>query len=178
MQAEIVISAALVVLAIAFSAALVAVCIVVGSSFISITFALTDHRPQFPQMRRRKPTPSPEPREVPERSEPQRERERRDSELATDIMSNAGEGIIVYDRDLRCLVWNKFMEDLTGLPADEILGRVLKGETVSLAETTYLVPGTERQGWISAAYRPQHDSTGAVSGVIGRMLDLTERKRA
>ena len=46
MPAEIIISAALVVLAIAFSAALVAVCVVVGSAFVSITFALTGREPR------------------------------------------------------------------------------------------------------------------------------------
>ena len=40
-----------------------------------------------------------------------------------------------------------------------------------------MIPGTERQGWITAAYRPQYDSKGNVSGVIGKILDLTDRKR-
>ena len=195
MPAEVVISAALVVLAIAISAALVAVCIVVGSAFVSITVALGGRSPQLIRMpaRRRQR----EPREEPA-VEPAPERERRDSDLASDIMSNATEGIVVYDRELRCQVWNRFMEQLTGLPAQEVLGkrasdffpvlgeqpiddvlnRVLKGETVSLSETSYMVPGTERQGWISASYRPQHDTKGNVTGIIGKVVDLTERKRA
>jgi diguanylate cyclase (GGDEF)-like protein len=55
---------------------------------------------------------------------------------------------------------------------------VLKGETVSLSETSYMVPGTDRQGWITASYRPQYDTKGNVTGIIGKVLDLTERKRA
>ena len=194
MPAEVVISAALVVLAIAISAALVAVCIVVGSAFVSITVALTGRGPQLIRMRERRPSretrepePAPEPESV-----------RHDADLATDIMSNATEGIVVYDKELRCQVWNRFMEELTGLraenvlgkragdffpvlgeqPIEEILARVLSGETVSLSETSYMIPGTERQGWITASYRPQFDSKGNVSGVIGKILDLTERKRA
>ena len=194
MPAEVVISAALVVLAIAISAALVAVCIVVGSAFVSITVALTGRGPQLIRVRERRPSretrepePAPEPESV-----------RHDADLATDIMSNATEGIVVYDKELRCQVWNRFMEELTGLraenvlgkragdffpvlgeqPIDEILARVLSGETVSLSETSYMIPGTERQGWITASYRPQFDSKGNVSGVIGKILDLTERKRA
>ena len=113
-------------------------------------------------------------------------------------MSNAAEGIVMYDRDLRCLVWNRFMEELTGLPAEEILGkragdffpvagdqpiesiltRVLKGETVTLPETAYVIAGSDRQGWIGASYRPQYDSKGHVTGVIGQIRDLSERKRA
>ncbi|PYQ48332.1 MAG: diguanylate cyclase [Acidobacteria bacterium] len=194
MPAEVVISAALVVLAIAISAALVAVCIVVGSAFVSITLALTGRTPQLIPMRERRP--SREPREA--EPAPTPESVRHDSDLATDIMSNAAEGIVVYDREMRCQVWNRFMEELTGLraeevlgkragdffpvfgeqPIDEILARVLSGETVSLSETSYMIPGTDRQGWITASYRPQFDSKGNVSGVIGKILDLTDRKRA
>ena len=61
---------------------------------------------------------------------------------------------------------------------EEILARVMRGETVSLSETSYMIPGTDRQGWITASYRPQFDSKGNVSGVIGKILDLTDRKRA
>src|SRR5712691_1750374 len=195
MPAEVVISAALVVLAIAISAELVAVCIVVGSAFVSITVALGGRSPQLIRMpaRRRQR----ERREQPAVEQPAPERERPDSDLASDIMSNAAEGIVVYDREMRCQVWNHFMENLTGLraeevlgkraadffpavgevPIDEILNRVLKGETVQLAETPYMIPGTERQGWITASYRPQFDSKGNVSGAIGKILDLTDRKR-
>ncbi len=194
MPVEIVISAALIVLAIAFSAALVAVCIVVGSGFVSITLALSDRAPRMLRLPERRP-----PRE--ERREPEpasEERGRQDSDLASDIMSSSTEGAVVVDGEFRCLVWNRFMEDLTGLraeevlgkragdffpvigdqPIDELLARVLKGETVNVAETTYMVPNTERQGWISVSYRPQYDSKGKVTGVIGHVRDLTERKRA
>src|SRR5262249_8855220 len=84
MQGEVVISPALVVLAIAISAALVAICIVVGSAFVSITVALTGREPRM--FRVRGSAPSREPREEPEtkRREPEKE-----SDLATDIMSNA-----------------------------------------------------------------------------------------
>src|SRR6266568_3549684 len=105
MPAEVVISAALVVLAIAISSALVAVCIVVGSAFVSITFALTGREPRILRIReRRLPTrarrePEPAPPEEPE------------SDLASDIVSNAGEGIVVYDQEMRCQVWNRFMEE-------------------------------------------------------------------
>jgi PAS domain S-box-containing protein len=39
-----------------------------------------------------------------------------------EIISSAHEGVIVYDREGRYIVWNRFMEDLTGLPAEEVLG--------------------------------------------------------
>jgi len=43
--------------------------------------------------------------------------------FAAEIVQNAGEGIIVYDRELRFVVWNRFMEDMTGLKAEDVVGR-------------------------------------------------------
>ncbi|MEA2491180.1 MAG: hypothetical protein QOH21_2972 [Acidobacteriota bacterium] len=43
--------------------------------------------------------------------------------LASEIIDNAGEGIVVYDRELRYMLWNRFMEEMTGVPAEEVLGR-------------------------------------------------------
>jgi two-component system, cell cycle sensor histidine kinase and response regulator CckA len=40
-----------------------------------------------------------------------------------EIVSQAGEGIIVYDRDLRYVVWNRFMERMTGALAEDVIGR-------------------------------------------------------
>ncbi|HXZ25701.1 MAG TPA: PAS domain S-box protein, partial [Nitrospiria bacterium] len=39
------------------------------------------------------------------------------------IIANAREGIIVYDRHGRYAVWNLYMEELTGLMADRVLGK-------------------------------------------------------
>jgi len=38
------------------------------------------------------------------------------SELNRQIIASASEGVVVYDRDLRCLAWNTSMEKLTGFP--------------------------------------------------------------
>jgi PAS domain-containing protein len=57
------------------------------------------------------------------------QRKRAEGELRTanefnkQVIFDAGEGIIVYDRELRYRLWNRFMEQLTGLPAEEVLGR-------------------------------------------------------
>jgi len=40
------------------------------------------------------------------------------------IIQDAGEGIIVYDRELRYKVFNPFMERLTGRRAEEVVGKV------------------------------------------------------
>lgn len=118
--------------------------------------------------------------------------------FAAEIIDNAGEGIVVYDPELRYLLWNRFMEEMTGLPASEVLGRsaldlfphvseqqvdelirrALAGETVSSPDVHYYVPSTERRGWVSSVYRPHRDGDGNVLGVIGLIRDVTERKSA
>lgn len=197
---EILISAALIVFAIVVAAALVAVCIVVAGSFVAITTSLVDRAPRFIPMRRafaghpsepepRVESPPPQPREEPHESY--------SNQLASDIVTNAAEGIAVYDRELRCIVWNRSMEDLTGIPAhdvigkpatdlfpqtehrvDDLLSRALSGETVAMPETYFSIPNSDRHGWISVSFRPQHDATGRITGVIAHVRDLTDRKRA
>jgi diguanylate cyclase (GGDEF)-like protein/PAS domain S-box-containing protein len=197
---EILISAALIVFAITVAAAFVAICIVVAGSFVALTTSLTDRQPRFlpfegfrrSRGRRIKGDDGEEDEDEP----PVRSREPKIDKLATDIVSNAAEGIVVYDTNMRCVVWNTFMEELTGMPAidvvgkratdlfphsdqhiDEILSRVLGGETVDVPETFFNM-GTERQGWITASFRPQRDGAGDITGVIAHIRDLTERKRA
>ena len=118
--------------------------------------------------------------------------------FARDILDNAGEGIVVYDRELRYVLWNAFMQEMTGLgPADvlgkratdvfpnlaeqrvdEMLARALGGETVSSPDVHYYVPSTERQGWVSSVYRPYIGDDGETLGVIALIRDVTERKAA
>lgn len=118
--------------------------------------------------------------------------------FAFDIIENAAEGIVVFDAELRYLLWNRFMEDLTGMPADDVLGknalelfphlreqrvepllqRALTGETVSSPDIHYHVPLTGRSGWVSSLYRPRRNEQGRIVGVIGLVRDITGRKAA
>ena len=120
----------------------------------------------------------------------------RDSLLGA-LAASQAVGVAVCDREFRYLLWNRFMEDLTGLPSAAVLGRnalevyphlrderlervlrrVLAGETVSLPDRRYQVPGL-RSGWIWVQYWPHRDAEGAVAGVVGIVHEVTERKRA
>jgi diguanylate cyclase (GGDEF)-like protein/PAS domain S-box-containing protein len=123
---------------------------------------------------------------------------RETNRFAQEIIDNAGEGIVVLDSGLKYILWNRFMEELTGLEEKEVvgkpaldlfphireqsvevlLGRALAGETVSAPDVHFSVPQTGREGWTSAVYRPHYDSSGKVVGVIGLVRDVTERKAA
>ena len=43
------------------------------------------------------------------------------------IINNVGEGIAVYDRELKYKVWNPFMEEITGKSASEVLDKRVPG---------------------------------------------------
>jgi PAS domain S-box-containing protein len=123
---------------------------------------------------------------------------RAEHEFNQEVISGAGEGIVVYDRELRPRLWNRFMEQLTGMPAKEVLGRkaldlfphlreqgvdrllerALKGESVCSGDVPYHMPRTGRKGWVKGIYGPHRGASGEIIGVIAIVSDITERKRA
>jgi len=114
------------------------------------------------------------------------------------IISSVKEGVIVYDRELRYRVWNRFMEEITGLSAESLIGtkalerlphlldqgldkliaRALDGETVYAPDIHFQVPSTGRSGWVSSVYSPHISLHGDVIGVVAIIHDITERKAA
>jgi len=115
-----------------------------------------------------------------------------------DILSGISEGIVVYDIDLKYLVWNKYMEILTGVQCTEVLGkpahvyfpefkgdnvlllleRTLHGVTSKSSDVFFSIPWTGKTGWISIIYTPYRDSSGNIIGVIGSIRDISDRKYA
>ena len=118
--------------------------------------------------------------------------------LTREIIATAAEGLVVYDTALRYRTWNRFMENLTGVPAADVLGhkavalfphlseqgvdrllqRALAGETVHTSDIPYRVPKQDKSGWVSGTYSPHRDAQGRIVGVVGFIHDITDRKRA
>jgi diguanylate cyclase (GGDEF)-like protein/PAS domain S-box-containing protein len=118
-------------------------------------------------------------------------------DVARTIISSIGEGVIVYDLELRCQVWNELMEEITGLPAERAIGerivefcphvrengaekllqRALSGECVRSDDTPYYVAETGRSGWVITSYTPHVSPEGEIQGVVAIVHDVTERKR-
>jgi PAS domain S-box-containing protein len=113
-------------------------------------------------------------------------------------MTSVREGIVVYDRELRYRIWNRFMEDITGMPSGRVIGRkaletfphlqewevdklierALAGETVCSSDVYYTVPETKRSGWVTGIYSPLVDSKGEIVGVVGMIHEISERKKS
>ena len=99
---------------------------------------------------------------------------RESSQFNQQIVASAQEGIIVYGRDLTYKVWNPFMEQLTGMPAAEVLGehpeqlfpslvqagvlasiqKALAGELVPAHDFHFDALPTGKSGWASHTNGP------------------------
>jgi PAS domain S-box-containing protein len=130
----------------------------------------------------------------------QREAEalRQSEQFNREVISNAQEGVIVYDREFRYLVWNRFMEELTSMPAAQVLGknafdlfphlreqnleplirRALAGETVQSHDAPFYVRETGKSGWTSNTYGPHFGPDGEIIGVIAIVRQISKRKQA
>ncbi len=113
------------------------------------------------------------------------------------LLASVGEGVVVVDPGLRCRVWNRFMEELTGVPEADAIGRrvpqlfpqlrrfgieglfarALEGETVRSPDIPFRVRRTGRSGLAAGRYAPLLAPDGEVLGVMATVRDVTERRR-
>lgn len=119
-------------------------------------------------------------------------------QLTGEVISNVNTGIIVYDGDARHLIWNGYMEQMTGLQKELVLGRpagdifpffhesnlmklldqALLGNTVPVPDMEYTVALTGKTGWLAGSCGPHRDAQGKIIGTIVVLNEITERKRA
>ena len=112
------------------------------------------------------------------------------------VIRDAREGIIVFDSSVRCILWNTFMEQLTGVPEAEVLGKqafdmipalrgagaylmldqALSGKTVESSDISCHIPTSGKQVWVRLILSALRDSNGSVMGIIGIVQDTTARK--
>jgi PAS domain S-box-containing protein len=118
------------------------------------------------------------------------------AEFSRQIITDAREGIAVFDRELRYRVFNPFMEELQSWPADTVLGRTveeilptpaevaisarlrrgLAGESLVAEDRLMEPPEVDLPRWVSSKISPFRNAEGAIVGVIAILHDITERK--
>ena len=112
------------------------------------------------------------------------------------VIESAREGLVVYGPDLRYRVWNPFMEKITAVRAEEVLGKhpldvfpdlattgelariqgALAGNLPDPVEVPIFAPG--RAGWVIETSAPLRDDQGTIIGVITTIQDITTRRQA
>jgi len=118
------------------------------------------------------------------------------NDLTLQIIDCASEGIVVYDRDLKCVVWNRFMEELSGIRSSEILGKncfnvfphlrewgveeslrkALTGKAAYSRDIYFSLPNTGKHGWFRGVYSPHYNEKDEIVGIVGVINDISHRK--
>ncbi len=120
---------------------------------------------------------------------------RESSEFNTQIVASAQEGIVVVDEHRRCVLWNPFMERLTGIPAQDVVGKPLVqatsfGVLTELEAMERALAGqhveddVERphpsgsSAWLLVAHTPAQEQRRRHQRRDHHVHDITELKRA
>lgn len=118
------------------------------------------------------------------------------SQYYSQIINCLDLGVIVYDINLRFSAWNTFMEKFSGYNISQVLGKdaieafpsiveygisedlqsVLNGEITEAIDFPFVFPGSKKHGWLSVKNVPLLNVNGDITGVIGTVYDITERK--
>lgn len=132
----------------------------------------------------------------------ERTREHEDLEQALkfnqDIINSSSNGIIVYDTELCYKTFNPFMENLSGISAQEVIGRkaeevfpwlkesgviknlekALEGLNLDEIDFAFNLPETEKSGWARDQTGPLYNRSGDIVGVLGVVQDITGHKKS
>jgi len=118
----------------------------------------------------------------------------RESEhFATTVVSSIGEGLVVYGADGRVVLFNPFMERVTGRTATGVIGtpaapfestgsahegwlrRALGGEMVTTPEIPFPAAGGA-MGWYAGRYSPFRTASGRTAGAVAVFADVTQQR--
>ncbi|HEV3027985.1 MAG TPA: PAS domain S-box protein, partial [Planctomycetota bacterium] len=116
--------------------------------------------------------------------------------LAEQILLASRDGIFAVDGDLRITLWNRAMEELTGVAGAQALGQPLfgafpflertegdllrrasRGESVPSGPRDFPPPPQGRTGFFQVAYECLRLEDGSPAGVTGMVRDVTEQRR-
>jgi two-component system, cell cycle sensor histidine kinase and response regulator CckA len=113
------------------------------------------------------------------------------------LLDSIDDGVVVFDLEFRYQIFNRAMEGLRGMRAQDVLGRnafelfpdlkvngidkllerAAAGESVRSADVPYHIPSSGKSGWVTGQYSPIVDDDGRCVGIVGIVREVTERKR-
>jgi PAS domain S-box-containing protein len=108
-----------------------------------------------------------------------------EKERSVAILSNIADGIVAVDRDGEVVLWNAAAERITGVPADDALGRppgeVLQrdlesGEEAPAGERLVSLRRGGEEVWLSLTEAVMRDPTGAIAGRIFAFRDISAER--
>jgi PAS domain S-box-containing protein len=114
--------------------------------------------------------------------------------ISEDLIAECSDGILAVDSQLRYLIWNPAMERISGLGANEVIGKsavevfpflkeigedqvmlaVIEGERASTHRRPYST-SAGKHGYFEAVYSPVRTDEGDVVAALGLIRDASER---
>jgi two-component system, sensor histidine kinase len=115
-----------------------------------------------------------------------------EQQTALNLVAQSMDGLAAIDRDLTYLAWNSCLSKITGVSADEAIGkkvfelfpfledqgerevhrRVFNGETVIMDPRPYDVPEKNRTGFFQGHYWPWRDGSENIIGLFMAISDV------
>lgn len=112
------------------------------------------------------------------------------------VIDSIADGVVVYDNDLRYVLFNPAMERLSGFKLEEVIGkrpvdinpdfdkyglesilkRAQKGEHVAVGDFYFEIAATNMKVWTSNEYFPLTETGNQINGIVGIIHNITERK--
>ncbi|MBI2472319.1 MAG: PAS domain S-box protein [Planctomycetes bacterium] len=111
------------------------------------------------------------------------------------LFESSQDGILAYDNDIRYILWNKAMEQISGVKREALLGKspfevfpflkevgeevafrnAVKGKPSVREAMPYNVPQTGRHGFFQSAHFPLFDAKDNIIGGMAIVRDVTEQ---
>jgi PAS domain S-box-containing protein len=108
-----------------------------------------------------------------------------EKERSEAILANIADGIVAVDRDDAIVLWNATAEQISGVPAEEALGRrvaevlqrdLAAGDGAPPGERTLPIQNGDKEVWLSVSEAVMLDAGGAVAGRIFAFRDVSSER--
>jgi PAS domain S-box-containing protein len=108
-----------------------------------------------------------------------------EKERSEAILANIADGIVAVDRDGSIVLWNATAEQISGVPAEEALGRrvskVLQRDLAAEdgappGERTLSIQRGDKEVWLSLSEAVMLDASGAIAGRVFAFRDVSSER--